>query len=151
MGSVVVDPVCVTLAGKVKTVTAARAQTRACPASVCCAAAGATVSVGLASALSLEPTELPVKNAPPAQTPARSKSELRFSSQREWIKDVVKESPSAMQTLFHQSIPAFRIDQKQLPHTVVPYAAEKSLFSLRTKPKVHFDGLFGFFFASICH
>lgn len=78
MGSVVVEPVCVMLAGKVKTVTAAPAQTPACPASACCAAAGATVSVGCASARSLAPTELPVKNAPPVQTPARSKSKLHF-------------------------------------------------------------------------
>lgn len=78
MGSAVVDPVCVTPAGKVRTVTAAPAQTPACPASACCAAAGATVSVGSASALSPEPTELPVKNAPPVQTPAPSKSKLRF-------------------------------------------------------------------------
>lgn len=78
MGSVAVDPVCVILAGKVKTVTAAPAQTPACPASACCAAAGATVSVGFVSALSLEPMELPVKSAPPVQTPAQSKSKLSF-------------------------------------------------------------------------
>lgn len=76
MGSVAVDPVCVMLAGKVKTVTAAPAHTPACPASACCAAAGAAVSVGFVSALSLEPTELPVKSAPPVQTPAQSKSKL---------------------------------------------------------------------------
>lgn len=64
-------PVCVMLAGKVKTVTAAPEQTPACPASACCAAAGATVSVGFVNALSLEPTEPPVKNAPPVQTLAQ--------------------------------------------------------------------------------
>lgn len=78
MGNVAVDPVCVMLAGKVKTVTAAPAQTPACPASACCAAAGAAVSVGFVSAPSLEPTERPVKSAPPAQTPAQSKSKLTF-------------------------------------------------------------------------
>lgn len=78
MGSVVVDPVCVMLAGKVRTATAAPAQTPACPALAFCAVAGATVSVGFASALSLGPTELPVKNAPPVQTPAQSKSKLHF-------------------------------------------------------------------------
>lgn len=71
MGSVVVDPVCVMLAGKMKTVTAAPAQTPACPPSACCAVAGATVSAVFVSVFSLEPTELPVKNAPPVQTPAR--------------------------------------------------------------------------------
>lgn len=60
----------------------------------------------------------------------------------------MKESPSAVQTLFHQSIPTFHTDQKQPPHTVVPYATEKSPISLRTKPNFHLDGLF---FASICH
>ena len=71
MGSVSVEPVCVTLAGKVKIVTVAPAQTPACPASGCCAAGGAAVSVGFVSALSLEPTELPVKSAQPVQTPAQ--------------------------------------------------------------------------------
>lgn len=68
-------------AGKVKTVTAPPAQTPACPASACCAAAAAAVSVGFVSALSLEPTELPVKSAPPVQTPAQSKSKPSFSLQ----------------------------------------------------------------------
>lgn len=78
MASVAVGPVCVMLAGKVKTVTAAPARTPARPASACCAAAGATASVGFVSAPSLEPTELPVKGAPPAPTPAQSKSKLSF-------------------------------------------------------------------------
>lgn len=78
MGSVAVAPVSVTLAGKVKTATAAPARTPACPASACCAAAGATVSVGFVSALSPGPTERPVKSAPPVQTPAQSKSKLSF-------------------------------------------------------------------------
>lgn len=72
------EPACVTPAGKVKTVTAPPAQTPACPASACCAAAAAAVSVGFVSALSLEPTELPVKSAPPVQTLAQSKSKLTF-------------------------------------------------------------------------
>lgn len=57
-------------AGKEKTVTAQHAQTPACPALACCAVAGVTVSVAFVSAPSLEPMELPVRNAPPVLIPA---------------------------------------------------------------------------------
>lgn len=70
MGSVAVGSASVILAGKEKTVTAAHAQTPACPASACSAAAGVTVSVECVIALSLVPTEPPVKNAPPVLIPA---------------------------------------------------------------------------------
>lgn len=77
------------LAGKEKTVTAPRAQTPACPASACCAAAGETASVGFVSALNPVPTELPARSAPPALIPALLKSEflalcLNWQKKREW-------------------------------------------------------------------
>ncbi len=70
MESVAVVSASAMLAGREKTVTAPHARTPACPASACCAAAGVTASVGFVSALNLVPTELPVKNAPPALIPA---------------------------------------------------------------------------------
>lgn len=61
----------VTQDGKEKTATAPHAQTPACPALVSCAAAGVSVIVEFAFALSPVLTEPPVRNAPPALTPAR--------------------------------------------------------------------------------
>lgn len=60
----------VTLDGKEKTATALRVLTPACPVLVSCAAAGVSAIVGFAFALSLVPTEPPVRNVPPALTPA---------------------------------------------------------------------------------
>lgn len=70
MVSATVASASVMLAGKEKTATARHGQTPACPALGCCAAAGATVSVGSVSALSLVPTDLPVRNVPPVLIPA---------------------------------------------------------------------------------
>lgn len=70
-GNVIVGCAIVTQDGKEKTATAPRAQTPACPAVVSCAAAGVSVIVEFAFALSLVPTEPPVRNAPPALMPAR--------------------------------------------------------------------------------
>lgn len=70
MGNVAVASASVMLAGKEKTATARLAQTPACPASACCAAAGGTVSVEFVSVPSLEPMGLRVRNAPPVQVPA---------------------------------------------------------------------------------
>lgn len=70
MGSVAVASASVTLAGKEKAATAPHAQTPACLASACCAAAGVTVSVGFASAPSLVRMEPPARNAQPVLIPA---------------------------------------------------------------------------------
>lgn len=67
----------VTLAGKGRTVTALRVRTRACPASVCCAAAAGTASAEFVSALNLVPTAPPVRNVPPVLIPAPSKCKFR--------------------------------------------------------------------------
>lgn len=56
--------------GRARTATAPGALTRVCPAWVCCAAEGASVSVAPVSAHSQEPTEPHVTSAPPAPTPA---------------------------------------------------------------------------------
>lgn len=59
------------LAGKETTVTAAHAQTPACPASACCAPAGVPASVGFVSAPNRAPAEISVRNAPPVPVPAQ--------------------------------------------------------------------------------
>lgn len=70
MGNVAVGSASVKPAGKEKTATVPRAQTNACRASGCCAAAGGTVSVAFVNALNQVPTGLPVRNAPPVLIPA---------------------------------------------------------------------------------
>lgn len=70
MESAAVGSVSVMLAGRETTATAPHAQTPACPASACCVVAAVTATVGLVSVLSLEPTGLPARNAPPVLIPA---------------------------------------------------------------------------------
>ena len=70
MVSATVASVSVHRTGRVKTVIAPDVPTPACPTWVCCAAAGASVCAGPASALSPVRTGPRVTSAPPALTPA---------------------------------------------------------------------------------
>lgn len=56
--------------GRERTATAPDARTPACPAWVCCAVEGASVSAASASAHSQGPMEPPATSAPPVRTPA---------------------------------------------------------------------------------
>lgn len=75
MASAAVGTACVTPTGPATTATVPRAPTPACPATGCCAAAGASVSVAAACASSPAPTGTPVRSAPPALMPAPLRSE----------------------------------------------------------------------------
>lgn len=64
-----------TQTGLASTATARRALTPACPATGCCAAAGASVSAAAVSASSQAPMETPVRSVPLVQMPAHLRSE----------------------------------------------------------------------------
>lgn len=76
MASAAVGIACVILTGLATTVTVPHALTPACPATGCCAAAGASVNVAVVSASSRDLMGTPVRNVPPARTPAPLRSEL---------------------------------------------------------------------------
>lgn len=64
-----------TRTGLVTTATVQHALTPACPATGCCAVAGAIVNVAAVSVSSQAPMETPVRSVPPAQMPAHLRSE----------------------------------------------------------------------------